>query len=72
LFYHTIVKKHFKGYDPSVKENFVYDLEDMEFLKDVIQQNMLYSPTKIECVDKNNKYLKVVKKHFHHLQDNLI
>ncbi len=68
LFYHTIVKKHFKGYDPRVKENFCYDLEDMEFLKDVIQQNMLYSPTRIECVDKNNKYLKVVKKHFTHLQ----
>lgn len=66
-FYHAIVKKHFKGYDPTMKENFCYDLEDMEYLKDVIQQNMLYSPTKIECIEKNQS-LKVVKKHFTHLQ----
>lgn len=69
LFYHTIVKKHFKGYDPREKENFCYDLEDMEFLKDVIQQNALYSPTKIECINKDDKKLKVVKKHFTHLQN---
>lgn len=68
FFYHTIVKKHFKGYDPREKENFCYDLEDMEYLKDVIQQNWLYSPTKIECVDKNNN-LKVIKKHFTHLEN---
>lgn len=71
FFYHTIVKKHFKGYDPTMKENFCYDLEDMEYLKDVIQQNMLYSPTKIECVNKDDKRLKVVKKHFPHLQAQL-
>ncbi len=67
FFYHSIVKKHFKGYDPSMKENFAYDLEDMEYLKDVIQSNMLYSPIKIECVIKDDKQLKVVKKHFAHL-----
>ena len=66
FFYHTIVKKHFKNYDPTHKQNVCYDLEDMEFLKDVIQQNWLYSPTKIECVEKNQS-LKVVKKHFAHL-----
>lgn len=65
FFYHTIVKKHFKSYEPSDKENF-YDLEHMEYLKSVIQNNELYSPTKIECVEKNHS-LKVVKKHFDHL-----
>jgi hypothetical protein len=29
--------------------------------------NALYSPTKIECVEKNNN-LRVVKKHFSYLQ----
>ena len=67
FFYHAVVKKHFKGYDPNDKDNFWCDLEDMEFLKDVIQQNALYSPTKIECIEKNDG-LKVVKKHFTHLQ----
>lgn len=69
-FYHAIVKKHFKNYDPTHKENFAYDLEDMEFLKDVIQQNWLYSPVRIECVEKNDN-LKVVKKHFAHLENNI-
>lgn len=68
FFYHTIVKKHFKNYDPTIKENYCYDLEDMEYLKDVIQSNWLYSPTKIECINKDNQKLKVVKKHFAHLQ----
>lgn len=68
FFYHTIVKKHFKNYDPSYKENFWCGLEDMEYLKDVIQSNWLYSPTKIECVISHNQKLKVTKKHFSHLQ----
>jgi DNA repair protein RadD len=67
FFYHTIVKKHFKDYKP---DNVAYDhdLEDMEYLKDIIVNNWLYSPTKIECIDKDGKKLKVVKKHFNHLQ----
>jgi DNA repair protein RadD len=68
FFYHTIVKKHFKEYDPIHKENWAYDLEDMEYLKDVIQNDGLYSPIQIECINKDNKQLKVVKKHFVHLQ----
>jgi len=63
LFYHTIVKKHFKNHNLNN-----YDLEDMECLKNIIQKNWLYSPTKIECVINNNQTLKVVKKHFIHLQ----
>lgn len=68
FFYHTIVKKHFKDYAP---ENVAYDhdLEDMEYLKDIIQNNHLYSPLKIECINKDDKNLKVVKKHFDHLQE---
>ncbi len=62
FFYHTIVKKHFKS------EQDVYaNLEDLEFLKNIIQNNELYSPTQIECVEKN-KILKIVKKHFTHLE----
>lgn len=63
FFYHTIVKKHFKSTD-DVYEN----LLDLEFLKNIIQSNELYSPVKIECVNKDDKKLKVVKKHFSHLQ----
>ena len=71
IFFHTIVKKHFKEYDGNDPDNlYSYDLGDMEYLKEVIQENMLYSPTKIECVEKNNA-LKVVKKHFSHLQEQL-
>ncbi len=62
-FYHTIVKKHFKN-----TENVYNNLLDLEFLKNVIQNNELYSPIKIECVDKEQKSLKVVKKHFAHSQ----
>jgi hypothetical protein len=46
-------------------------LLDLEFLKFIIQNNELYSPTKIECINKNNK-LKVSKKHFGHLQPSAI
>ncbi len=65
FFYHTIVKKHFIGYKPNQRIN--YDLEDMEYLKEVIQSNLLLSPTRIECINKDDKRLKVVKKHFAHL-----
>lgn len=68
FFYHTIVKKHFKDYIPKRESQNFYNLEDMEFLKDVIQNNRLYSPTRIECVVKENFTLKVMKKHFSHLQ----
>lgn len=62
FFYHTFVKQHFKSSDN------VYDnLLDLEFLKNIIQNNGLYSPIKIECINKNNKQLKIVKKHFSHL-----
>jgi DNA repair protein RadD len=63
FFYHTIVKKHFMSSDD------VYsNLLDMEFLKNIIQNNELYSPTKIECIDKENK-LKIIKKHFQYAQE---
>ncbi len=65
FFYHTIVKQHFKS-----KQDVYSNLHDLEFLKDIIQNNELYSPTRIECINKDNKQLKVVKKHFAHLQDN--
>lgn len=66
FFYHTVAKKHFKYFDSY--ENLYADLVNIEFLKDVIQENELYSPTKIECVDKDGRSLKVVKKHFAHLE----
>lgn len=66
FFYHTIVKKHFKDYSSLHKQDFHEALQDLDYLKDVIQTNGLYSPTKIECIDKNQS-LKVVKKHFAHL-----
>lgn len=63
FFYHTIVKKHFMSSDD------VYsNLLDMEFLKNIIQNNELYSPNKIECINKDDKSLKIIKKHFIHLQ----
>jgi DNA repair protein RadD len=58
FFYHTIVKKHFKS-----SEDVYPNLNDLEFLKDIIVNNKLYSPTRIECVEKNNS-LKIIKKYF--------
>lgn len=58
FFYHTIVKKHFKS-----SQDVYCNLQDLEFLKNIIQNNELYSPVKIECVEKNNS-LKIIKKHF--------
>lgn len=62
FFYHTIVKQHFKS-----SKDVYSNLEDLEFLKNIIQNNELYSPAKIECIEKNQS-LKVVKKHFDHLE----
>lgn len=64
FFYHTVVKKHFKSSQD------VYDnLDDLDFLKDIIVNNELYSPTRIECVEKDNRNLKIIKKHFTHLEN---
>lgn len=61
LFYHTVAKLHFIDQDKMYPR-----LRNMEFLKNVIKDKNLYSPSEIECVKKNG-YFKVVKKHFDHL-----
>jgi len=58
LFYHKVVKLHF------YKEYKLYNrLTNIEFLKKVIENDNIYSPTEIECKDEKY-FLKVVKKHF--------
>jgi len=59
FFYHTVAKKHFKSHKDSYN-----NLLDMGFLKNVVQNNELYSPFRIECVEKESNVLKVVKKQF--------
>lgn len=59
FFYHTVAKKHFKSL-----EDVYSNLQNFEFLKDVIQNNELYSPVQIECVNSENQRLRVVKKYF--------
>jgi DNA repair protein RadD len=59
FFYHYFVKKHFiNPHDAySRLQNFIY-------LKNVIEEKELYSPSQIECIELENGTLKVVKKHF--------
>lgn len=59
FFYHTIVKQHFKS-----KENVYENLLNFEFLKKIVQNDELYAPFSIECVNKNDSSLKIVKKNF--------
>jgi DNA repair protein RadD len=58
FFYHVVAKKHFASMD-GVYEN----LDNLYFLKNIIENNNLNSPYKIECVY-NNDAFKVVKKYF--------
>lgn len=60
FFYHTIAKLHFMH--PHQAHN---RLQNIQFLKSVIENGELYSPKKIECVEMDAR-LKVVNKHFEH------
>ncbi len=60
-FYHYFVKKHFKSPNTSWS-----NLQNFLFLKNIIEKKELYSPCQIECVEVENRPLKVVKKIFNY------
>lgn len=60
FFYHTVVKSHF--IDP---HDAYPELQNISFLKEVIQNGDLYSPLEIECKEDKQNQLKIVKKYFH-------
>lgn len=63
FFYHTIAKLHFMH--PHEAPN---NLQNIRFLKNVIESEQLYSPRKIECIETKNGQLKIVKKYFDHIK----
>jgi hypothetical protein len=59
-FYHTIVKNHFlEPYDAYNR------LQNIQYLKNIIETGELLSPHSIECVRNDDGRYKVVKKHFY-------
>lgn len=61
FFYHTIAKLHF------IHPHQAYSrLQNIQFLKSIIENGELYSPKTIECVEMDNNRLKVVSKNFDH------
>lgn len=67
FFYHAVAKKHFTSME-DVYEN----LDNLDFLKNIIQNNYLKSPHKIECINNEKNVFKVVKKHFTPTQSSAI
>jgi len=61
FFYHGVAKLHF------VHPHQAYNrLQNIQFLKSVIENGELYSPKEIECIEVDNNRLKVMKKIFDH------
>lgn len=61
FFYHTVAKLHFMHPHQSYAK-----LQNIQFLKSIIENGELYSPKSIECIEIDNNRLKVVEKHFDH------
>ncbi len=61
FFYHTIAKLHFMHPHQAYSR-----LQNIKFLKSIIENGELYSPKSIECVEMDNNRLKVVDKKFDH------
>jgi hypothetical protein len=61
FFYHTIAKLHFMHPHQAFSR-----LQNIQFLKSIIENGELYSPKSIECVEMDGNRLKVVEKHFDH------
>lgn len=61
FFYHTIAKAHF------IHPHQAYNrLQNMQFLKSIIENGKFYSPKQIECIELDGNRLKVVHKVFDH------
>jgi hypothetical protein len=60
FFYHTIAKQHFMHPHQAYSR-----LQNIQFLKSIIENGELYSPKSIECVEIEGR-LKVINKHFDH------
>lgn len=61
FFYHVIAKLHFMHPHQAYSR-----LQNIQFLKSIIENGELYSPKSIECVEMDSNRLKVVNKHFDH------
>jgi DNA repair protein RadD len=61
FFYHTMAKLHFMHPHQAYSR-----LQNIQFLKSVIENGELYSPKSIECVEMDNNRLTVVNKIFDH------
>lgn len=61
FFYHTIVKLHFIHPHQAFPK-----LQNVQFLKSVLENGELYSPKEIECIEVDGNRLKVVNKFFDH------
>jgi len=61
FFYHTVVQSHF------VHTHQAYSrLQNIKYLKSVIENGELHSPRAIQCVEMDNNRLKVLEKYFDH------
>lgn len=61
FFYHTVAKLHFMHPHQSYNK-----LQNILYLKSIIEKGELYSPTEIECIELDRNRLKVVSKKFDH------
>lgn len=65
FFYYKIVKLHFINPYGAYKH-----LQNVQFYKKVIENDELYSPKSIDCINMNGHYLKIVGKHFEPIEQN--
>ncbi len=61
FFYHTFVKKHFIHPHQAYKK-----IGDFDYLKGIIENDELYSPVAVDCIELDRNRLKVVDKYFEH------
>lgn len=61
FFYHTVAKLHFMHPHQAYSR-----LQNIQFLKSIIENGEVHSPRSIECIELDSNRLKVVEKHFDH------
>lgn len=65
FFYHTIVQSHFVHVHQAYSR-----LQNITYLKSIIENGELHSPRAIQCVEMDNNRLKVLEKYFdHHIME---
>lgn len=61
FFYHTVAKLHFMHPHQAYNK-----LQNIQFLKSIIENGELYSPKAVECIEMDGNRLKVISKEFDH------